>query len=206
MKIVTITATTTGALIKCYLCTENEMRKNFTIYMSIADQIRSPVQLHLARPLCNMFPFVFVCFAISSAFFFVTCSAFLFFLCIAHTHNINGQNYPSVETIEWKHRMYLLFLFRTITLNWTRCWQTLRKSWEIFEMHFAACNQNFLFSCALFPSLTWSTSLCFLFFCFFFYILFSLFTHTIQLRHFLLFHSLIVSIFIVDVFVFVCEC
>lgn len=89
--------------------------------MSVADQIRSPAQLHLATTLF-ISPFVCVyAFDIQLVSFLCRCSS----LC---AHNINGQNYPSIGTMERKRRTYFLCVFRTITLN-NKMLTNVRKSW-----------------------------------------------------------------------------
>lgn len=131
---ITTTATTTTIIImNCYLCTYKEKTSR---YMSIADRNRSPIQLHLASTLL-LFCFVFVLFVslllqhqtnIFFGGFFVTHSI-LFSLCNKHTRT---QYKRPKLSFRWNNRMkapdVFIVFFRTIPLNWTRCWQTLRKS------------------------------------------------------------------------------
>lgn len=87
-------------------------KKNFLIHWPIADQNGSLVQLHLASTFfCPLFSF---CFASSSTIkltfslvvFIVICSVF-FSLC-GTQYKRSKLSFLS-ETMEWKHRMYLLF-------------------------------------------------------------------------------------------------
>lgn len=113
------------ALRRLFMETENSCTQSQNLHaMSVADQIRSPAQLHLVSTLF-IFPFYMsaVCVRHPTSFLsFSRCYSLW-------AHNINGQNYPSIGTMEWKRRTYFLCVFRTITLN-NKMLTNVRKSWE----------------------------------------------------------------------------
>lgn len=101
--------------------------------VSVADQI-------VDRPF-NYTPgihflFFFYVFVFDTNYFSLGCyfSLSLFSVLLLCIHNINGQNYPSIGTIEWKHRTY--FFSRVFQNNYTELQDAdkrtkkLRKFWN----------------------------------------------------------------------------